>query len=564
MKTHQCILVCLLAVMLCACDTTTREARRMVKQAELLADTLPDSTVRLIDSVLHMPVYFSERERMDMALLQAEALFGDHGQDISPVMDDDFFDSHDNLSPSPELERAAAYFAQKKQYAKAAHAALYSGFVQQHYGEKENAMRSFKEAERYGKLAIDSLTVAHAEYWMGKMLYYEGRKEEALLSLINAESFAENHYSERAFIENSKAVIYILMHQNDSVESCLQRSLYHNQQLHSNKIKLKTLNNYAVFYRLQGKYDQAIDSLRLIVNESYLNDSELLMLYINIGNVFSDKGEVDSAAVYYQSMEEILPVVNIKTETKVAAYGALFRFAEKQNNESSALRYREIHERLLYDVMIQRQEQAMYRIQRQYDYESLQNEMNRKLIRKQRLITFIGLLAIIGLAALAISQIRLAKTRKQEAEIKASLLDFIQKNKELTQKNERIEEYKSAYEDCAAKLSEAQIKEQHIMQKLAVYLDNDKDAALLGSLRQTIMGNGDYWEAMTKAFDKQFPGMRKELESQHPDLSEKEQKILLLSFVDTSREDTALLLKTSIHMVDKLRNSVRKKMAETT
>ena len=142
---------------LSACDATTREARRMVKRAELLADTLPDSTVRLIDSVLRMPASFSERERMDMALLQAEALFGDHGQEISPVMDDDFFDEHAILSTSPELERAATYYAGKKQYANAAHAALYSGFVQQHYNEKESAMRSFKEAEQYGKLAVDSL-----------------------------------------------------------------------------------------------------------------------------------------------------------------------------------------------------------------------------------------------------------------------------------------------------------------------------------------------------------------------------------------------------------------------
>ena len=116
---------------LTACDGTTREARRMVKCAGLLADTLPDSAARLIDSVLRMPVSFGERERMDMALLQAEALFGERGQEISPVMDDDFFDEHAYISTSPELERAAAYYAKKKQYAKAAHAALYSGFVQQ-------------------------------------------------------------------------------------------------------------------------------------------------------------------------------------------------------------------------------------------------------------------------------------------------------------------------------------------------------------------------------------------------------------------------------------------------
>ena len=72
MKPQKLIIGLLLLLALAACDATTREARRMVKRAELLADTLPDSTVRLIDSVLRMPASFSERERMDMALLQAE------------------------------------------------------------------------------------------------------------------------------------------------------------------------------------------------------------------------------------------------------------------------------------------------------------------------------------------------------------------------------------------------------------------------------------------------------------------------------------------------------------
>jgi len=200
----------LVLLALSACDATTREARRMVKRAEQLADTLPDSTVCLIDSVLRMSASFSERERMDMALLQAEALFGcrdvsrnvskNNDDDtlgdvsgnvstLSPIMDDDFFDEHAILSTSPELERAAAYFAGKKQYAKAAHAALYSGFVQQHYDEKESAMRSFKEAEQYGKLAVDSLTVAQAEYWMGKMFIDDGMEQEALKSFMVSERY---------------------------------------------------------------------------------------------------------------------------------------------------------------------------------------------------------------------------------------------------------------------------------------------------------------------------------------------------------------------------------------
>ena len=68
-----------------------------------------------------------------MALLQAEALFGyrdvsrnvsenndtlgdvsGNVSTISPIMDDDFFDEHANLSISPELEHTAAYYASKK------------------------------------------------------------------------------------------------------------------------------------------------------------------------------------------------------------------------------------------------------------------------------------------------------------------------------------------------------------------------------------------------------------------------------------------------------------------
>ena len=67
---------------------------------------------------------------------------------------------------------------------------------------------------------------------------------------------------------------------------------------------------------------------------------------------------------------------------------------------------------------------------------------------------------------------------------------------------------------------------------------------------------------MKMAFDEHFPGMRKKIMQQYPQLTEKEQKILLLSYVDASRNDTALLLDTSVFMVDKLRISVKKKMGE--
>ena len=557
MKTHQCILVCLLAVMLCACDTTTREARRMVKQAELLADTLPDSTVRLIDSVLHMPVYFSERERMDMALLQAEALFGDHGQDISPVMDDDFFDSHDNLSPSPELERAATYFAQKKQYAKAAHAALYSGFVQQHYGEKENAMRSFKEAERYGKLAIDSLTVAHAEYWMGKMLLDDDMMQESLV-MLQAASYGFTDCSlGKTLVLNMMGVCYMLQGDNNNAEACLRQSLLNTEKTQSNvkKVIRKIWNNYAVLYRIQGKYDQSIDCLNRMVADSNLNENDMFVPNLNLGNVYFDLKEIDSTSKYYQRVKAILPTVDAKKETIASAYEALSRFAEYQNDTPLALQYREKHERVLYDLMLQRQKQTIYRIQQQFDYESLQNEMNRKLIRKQRLITFIGLLAIIGLAALAISQIRLAKTRKQEAETKANLFHFMQQNKELVESN--MEHEKKAL-DTTQQLSDLLYARLKAMQKLDYCLKTPKDKIALKDLEKEVFGEGDHWEAVKEVLVALYPGLWETLKLKYPDMDEMERRVFMLSYLKLSRLGEATLLGISTSVLDKLRTKVRK------
>ena len=570
---------------LAACDATTREARRMVKRAERLVDTLPDSTARLVDSVLRMPVNFRERERMDMALLQAEALFGDRGQEISPVMDDDFFDDRGNVSTSPELERAAAYYARKEDFAKAAHAALYSGFVQQHYDEKEAAMRSFKEAEQYGMMAGDSLTVARAEYKMGKMLFDEYMEQEAQDMFRKSKKFIGNHHTERASIENSEAVTCIMMGQFDNADSCLQRGMILAEKGHSDKVIRKIHNNYSVLYRLQGKYDQAVDCLHRMMAHPNLGENDMFVLDLNLGNVYFDMKEMDSATKYYQFVELALPKVNVKKETVLAAYEALYRFADVQNDDSLALQYREMHERGLYDLMVMRQKQTIYRTQQQFDYESLQNETNKELLQRQRLITLLAVFTIIGLGALAVSQIRLAKIRKQEAIAKANLSHFTQQNKELQQKQETTEKqmmdlsmanetnikafqdlsqkYRAIQDTCkgyAQTLSDTLNKEALIMRKLDIYLGNKGEKAYLAALNEAVFEGDDHWEALMKVFDALYPNVRENLLLKYPDLTEMEQKDFILSYFNVSRDDEAVMFKKSVHMVDKWRNGARKKM----
>lgn len=556
MKTRLIIIGILLLFFFAACHTPTHEARRMVATAGRLADTLPDSTITLIDSVLRMPVNLSERERMDMALLQAEVMFGT-ADAFSPIMDNDFLDDHANLSTSPELERASVYYAKKKQFDKAARAALYSGFVQQHYNEKETAMYSFKEAEEYSKIVGDSFTVAQAQYWIGKLLLDEGMEQEALTMFEVADKGFDNNLIYKTLTQNIMGTAYMLIGQYDEAETYLKKSLAFAEITNSFKAKQNALNNYSVLHRIKGEYGLAIDKLRIIANMSDSDESALFMYYLNMGKTYMVAGMMDSAAVYYNRLEDILPDSHTKKETLVAAYGALSRFAEKQGDITKALRYREQHEIVVSQIFSERQEPLVYNIQKRYNYEALQNRMNQKLIYRHRIIILISIFAIVGLVALAVSKIRLAKIRKQEAEAKTSLFHFMQQNKELQQKREDSEKVMMDY---AQQLSDALNKKALIMRKLEIYLGNQGDKYCLSSLNKAVFEDEDHWEALMKVFDTLYPEVRKNLTIQFPELTEMEQKDFILSYFNVSRDEEALLFNKSVHMVDKWRNSGRKKM----
>ena len=235
------------------------------------------------------------------------------------------------------------------------------------------------------------------------------------------------------------------------------------------------------------------------------------------------------------------------------------------------------------------EKKSVYRIQQQYDYESLQNEMNRRLILRQRIIAIVGVLALIGLAVLAFTQIRLARMRKQEAEAKAKLFHFIQQNKELSLKQENSEkalsnlslaheaskkayqelmqkiiELETAKDDYAQQYSNALDRIALIIRKLSIYLDNKGEAAYLADLKEAAFGKNTPWNALMEVFDILYPDVRRNLALQHPELTEMEQEDFILSFFNISRDEEAVMFKKSVHMVDKVRNSVRRKMKNTT
>ena len=546
----------LVLLALAACDTTTRDARRMVKRAERLADTLPDSTVSLIDSVLRMPASFSERERMDMALLQAEAMFGPIGNTIHRFSDsDEILSNHamEFVVTSPDLERASNYYAKKRDYSKASLAALFSGYVQMDAFEKTAAMQSFMEAEHFGGLIGDSIIMAYAQYNMGRMLHNDDALNEAIVMLQKSDYNIGQLYADRAFIQNMLAVSYMALNDFDNSEICLEKSLEYAEKGNSIEAKKKILNNYSVFNRLQGNYSQSIYYLRRLENE---NDSvNKPLLYLNFGKTFFAKGEMDSAAFYFQQLGDVLNKSSIKLEILFSIYKTLSRFCESQGDYASALRYERLCLNSLEKLNLRKQNSA-YKIQRKYDYEAKQNSMNQKLIRTHYIIATV---IVLFLGIMTLFFYRLAQRNKKEAEANANLFHFMQQNKALVESN--MEHERKAL-DMSQQLSDMLYARLSAMLKFDYCLKNPKDKIALKDIEKEVFGDGDHWEAIKEVLIALYPGLWESLKLKYPEMDEMERRVFMLSRLKLSRLGEATLLGISTSVLDKLRTKVHRIVEE--
>ena len=545
---------------LTACHNPHREARRMIHRAELLLDSLPDSSANLIDSALRMPITHTERQRMNMSLLYTLTLYK------GPETDLDYAAEH----TPPDLPDAAAYFARKKDYDKAGKASLYTGYMLYQTGQEASiAAKYLKDAEYYGTLAHDTLLVAKAQLRLACLILEHDQtlgedltSQEGIALLEKAVAgYKRDDYYRLSKAYSVKTLLHVKMQELDKAEESARKNLEYAEKAHSVICKNEALHDYALIYRQQGKLEQSIDCIRMCLASG---DTIALPDYLyQIATSFYADGQQDSAQYYFDRLNNVL--ISLDGTDKAIpfrrkCYDILSHFAEEMGNNAQALYYVRKHEDLYYKQIAKDAEKNIYRIQKQYDYNTLQHETNLRIAKNQYVIALLTLIVTSLLAAFALSQLRLARKKKQEMETQAKLFHYMLNNKDLKQKYEGNEQ---AARNYAKMLSEAWTKEEMTMLKLAIFLKGKADKASLDELKHTVFGKEDSWEAMMGVVDKIYPGFRETIRQKYPDLSDNEQKDFLLSYFNVSRQDEAALLGVSVSVVDKLRNKTRKKTAQS-
>ena len=534
MKKHLVIILALLFA-LSSCDSDLRRAKRYYRQAQEVAASDPDSALILIDSVLNIRVFLDDDIRMNMSLMQAEALFthpDGERRELSQRI------KAKKIYTMPELERSAEYFAEKGDHLKASYGALYSGYVL-HELRDDAAMICFKDAAKYAEITGDSLTYARAQKNVARLLYESYMIDQAIDVLMKTENYFGNNYAERVNVLNSMAVLNILLKRFVVAEKCLEQGLTYLNLEESPNMYWKVVNNFSVCCREQGKIDDAIGYLRNLDDES--DTTKILIHYLNYGKTFVKGLQYDSAAYYFNKVIDLLPVAKLKDDNVASAYNGLSKFEEARGNYKSALSYKQ-KQLVLHDkIHTQLREDNLYHINKKYDYEALQNDMNRRIISNYRIEMMMAVVIIIVLAVALVLYYRIIQNNKKEAEVKATLLKVMKDNESLIQ-------------DKSDNLSE----KLRSMQRLEILSKDHKDKYLLANLEKEMFGEKNHWEVMTDLFNAVYPGLYDTLKEKYPDMSEIECRVYMLSNFDLTRLDEALLLDVSTSVLDKARGKVKK------
>ncbi len=549
-----------LLLVLTACNPSQREAKQLLRQAESVLETYPESALHLIDSAMHMEVYFTEAQRMEMALLQGRAIYGDDRDATDPTASNGnfLFDKVMNrIYTSPDLDGAPAYFARKGQPKKAALAALYKGYDLQSIYADGLALQSFEEATDYALRAGDSLTAARAFFQMGRHLHWMDRYGEAAVALDSADRYFGNRLYERAFVQNMMGVNQCFLEEFTDAAIHLANCLEFAVESGNKEAQWRGMFNQGILAgdKFFDQRDAGLQYLRLLEAEATglklaTKAYGIYKLFFNHNVRHKIKPIDDDSTAYYSGVWASA----MQFDRKYKLGGAdVFCFYGRQHD--------------LYPVFLTHwitTDETVYgesygviknyrRQQQRNDYLNLRNAMAEKHLQKQHktmvfcIVAISALLLIIG--ALLFWLKRKPKVEKLVAEpIAETEVVPVEKGTPTSENNPFVsQEVTSRFRLI---LNAARTEKRA----------NDFKKEWSPLVRQVMNGKETAFEAAVSVIESAYPGLQAKISELYPDLNETDSKVCLLSCSDITNAEMGEFLDLSVYSINKSRSELRKKL----
>ena len=526
-----------LLLVLTACNPSQREAKQLLRQAESVLETYPESALHLIDSAMHMEVYFTEAQRMEMALLQGRAIYGDDRDATDPTASNGnfLFDKVMNrIYTSPDLDGAPAYFARKGQPKKAALAALYKGYDLQSIYADGLALQSFEEATDYALRAGDSLTAARAFFQMGRHLHWMDRYGEAAVALDSADRYFGNRLYERAFVQNMMGVNQCFLEEFTDAAIHLANCLEFAVESGNKEAQWRGMFNQGILAgdKFFDQRDAGLQYLRLL--EAEATGLKLATKAYGIYKLFFN----------HNVRHKIKPIDDDSTAYYSGVWASAMQFDRKYNLTHWITADETVYGES-YGVI------KNYRRQQQRnDYLNLRNAMAEKRLQKQhKILAF----CIVALVALIIGVLLFWLKRKPKAETIETPMEEPKPEIQVTEPKQP-EENPFVKQELTTRL--------RLILSAARIEKNAYDPKMEWKplVRQVMNGKETAFESAVSVIEAAYPGLQAMIAEQFPDLNETDAKVCLLSCSGLSNAEMGDLLGLSVYSINKSRSELRKKL----
>lgn len=516
------------------------EAPDLLRQAEQLAETNPDSAMLLIDSIFYPEKSLNREQYMNYLVTRVQVRYK-NSRDIDG--DTLVFD-------------AARYFAQKgKDPKQTARAQFYSGCVRREQNRFEPAMQYYKDAERYAERAKDTNLQGLIQFNIGDLLnmqkqYVEARKSYKLAEQLYA-LMPGRAYDKQAHALSAIGRMFLLEKNPDSALFYFHKGMEPANHTEDKAIQSLLAQNLSIAYSEKAQYGDAEKYLRqsFVLNN---DSSELPRYYLNFARLYSNMEQPDSAGYYTELLKQHINTLD-NTYFKASAYSYLANREKKRGNYDAAFSCQNKRMQVLAHIMEERGSQSVYEALRKYDYEQIQKQYYHTLSnRLQWIIALMGVV-IVGGVFFTWYWVR---QRKRKAEIQLGMDTLEEMNRDLkgivSQKNLNLRKELLWRFDIVSKVLEINEKINSV---------NKTDTTwLIKQFNKTIYGGkniDNQWDAMFEAFGNARPGLAEKIRDKYPAFTKTEFRVCILTYAGFPIKEIALILKQSPSTIQNRRTDIR-------
>lgn len=536
-------------------DNPIPDPKTLLRKAEQNIDTNPEAALHSLDSILAPSVSLRQNDIMKYAMLHVEAAFL----------------SGKEIKNDTAIFEACRFYEKNDDLPQQAKATLLSACVLEAQGQNDAAVDAYNKAFALASQNADSVLMARAKFYLGNLNYNSGYFDETQKNLKDAIRYYVSDLSKMAQIYRAIGQTFILQHENDSALHYLEKGLETARKANDQLGESDLLNAMSIVHREKGDFGQSLSLLRQSVTVG-LADNDSTRLHLNYGKLFLSMNEMDSAGHYADLLQREVESITDRPE-QAAIYVFLARYEAGIGNMDSAYYYEQKNVVALTDEYHKRLQQSVYEAQKKYDFEAQQNQYYQELAQRRKTILVL-VFALLSLALfLSVVLFVLLRREKEMLRLKDDFLSFKQQTIELQNELDSRKKQQDGQTDLLQRtldlLNAANAnKDERLRNRfktlcnMEVYRLNTSDKAFLDTLCNSLYGKSDFWAAALKVVDELYPHVTQNIRRSCPNLTDDEFKTAVFILMNVPRPTEAILLDTTINMVDKNRPKIRRMLTE--